>query len=43
VLDYEDIETDLVQFRATVADGRCLALRYIISPRLIVLAYMPAD
>jgi 4'-phosphopantetheinyl transferase EntD len=41
LLDYQDIETDLATYRARIADGRCLALRYSMAPRLIVLAFIP--
>lgn len=41
LLDYLDIETDLVANTARISDGRCLALRYSTRPRLIVLAFIP--
>ena len=39
LLDYQDIETDLLVGRATT-DGRCLTVRYSTSPRLVVLAFI---
>ena len=43
LLDYQDIETDFAADQATIADGRRLALRYSLSPRLIVVAFIPRN
>jgi 4'-phosphopantetheinyl transferase EntD len=41
LLDYQNIETDVANSSAMIADRRCLALRYSTAPRLIVLSFIP--
>lgn len=41
LLDYHDIETDLVTRQAVLGDGRIIRLRYCLSTQLVVLAFIP--
>lgn len=42
VLDYPDIEVDLIAQQAVLNDGRAIKLRYCTGAQLVVLAYMPS-
>lgn len=41
VLDYQDIEIDLVDRVAMLTDGRTISLRYCAAAQLVVLAFVP--
>jgi 4'-phosphopantetheinyl transferase EntD len=41
LLDYQDIEVDLIAKQARLRDGRTLDLRWVVSSYVVVLATMP--
>jgi 4'-phosphopantetheinyl transferase EntD len=43
VLDYHDIEVDLIGRKATVQNGRIVELRFGIATHLVALAFLPPD
>lgn len=41
LLDYKDIDVDLVDRHALLSDGRLIELQYCTAPHLVVLAFVP--